>query len=67
VIASDYVARQGGSSAANYTDYLNTKNPNLKVVFLDKLVDLSDSITYKTMAKIDKDLNVTLDPNPEIG
>jgi leukotriene-A4 hydrolase len=66
-IAADYVARQGDSSAANYTDYMNTKNPNLKVVFLNKLTDLSDQVTYKTLAKIDKDLNVTHDLNPEIG
>jgi leukotriene-A4 hydrolase len=66
-IAADYVARQGDSSAANYTDYNNTKNPNLKVVFLNKLTELSDQVTYKTLAKIDKDLNVTHDLNPEIG
>ena len=46
---------------------MNTKNPNLKVVFLNKLTDLSDQVTYKTLAKIDKDLNVTHDLNPEIG
>ncbi len=39
----------------------------MKIIFLDRLVELSDSVTYKTMAKIDKDLNVTLDPNPEVG
>lgn len=66
-IAIDYINRNGDSSAVNFTDYKNTKNPNLKVVFLDTLVEMSDLVTPKILAKIDADLDVTHDINPEIG
>jgi len=66
-IALDYIARKGDSSAANYTDYLQTKNPNLKVIFLDTLALSKDLVTPKLLAKIDADLNVTHEKNPEVG
>jgi leukotriene-A4 hydrolase len=66
-MALDYIARKGDSSAANYTDYLHTKDPNLKVIFLDTLALNSDLLTPKLLAKIDADLNVTYDRNPEVG
>jgi leukotriene-A4 hydrolase len=66
-IAVDYVNKGGDKSADNYTDYKNATNPNLKVVFLDKLTTLSDKVTPKILSKIDADLNVTLDINPEVG
>ena len=37
-LAKDYIALKGASSPPNYQDYKQTKNPNLKVVFLDQLV-----------------------------
>jgi leukotriene-A4 hydrolase len=66
-IALDYISRKGQSSAQNYTDYKTTDNPNLKVIFLDTLVANSDSVVPKVLTRIDQDLDVTDDPNPEIG
>ena len=37
-IANDYISKKGSESATNYTDYLKTTNPNLKVIFLDTLL-----------------------------
>lgn len=66
-IANDYISKKGSESATNYTDYLKTTNPNLKVIFLDTLLHQVESVTPKIMAKIDADLDVTHDKNPEIG
>jgi hypothetical protein len=66
-IATDYIERKGDSSAANYTAYKQTDDPNLKVIMLDNLVSHSQEVTPKILAKIDIDLNVTKDINPEIG
>ncbi len=66
-MALDYISRKGDSSAANYSDYLDTKDPNLKVIFLDTLVSNKAIVTYKILSKIDSDLKVTGDRNPEVG
>jgi leukotriene-A4 hydrolase len=66
-IASDYIARNGDSSAINATLYKQTTDPNLKVIMLDNLVAQFYSVTPKIMTKIDSDLSVTDDKNPEMG
>lgn len=66
-IATDYISRNGDSSAVNFTAYKRTDDPNLKVIMLDNLVAHSQHVTPKILAKIDADLNVTKDINPEIG
>ena len=57
----------GSASPANFSDYLTTENPHLKVVFLDTLVGLSSQVNPRILARIDQDLKVTGDINPEIG
>lgn len=66
-MAIDYVNKRGDKSADNYTAFLETTNPNLKVIFLDQLVTLSSSVTPKIMRKIDEDLKITGNRNPELG
>ena len=66
-LAVDYINLKGDASPANFTDYKKTNNSNLKSIFLDKLVSLSNFVTPKILARIDADLNVTLDINPEVG
>jgi hypothetical protein len=57
----------GSASPDNYQAYLTTENPNLKLVFLDTLEGLSSKVNPKILARIDQDLKVTNDINPEIG
>jgi len=66
-LADEYIALGGDSSPANYSEYLNATDPQLKVIFLNRLQARTAWVTQKILAKIDTDLNVTLDPNPEIG
>jgi leukotriene-A4 hydrolase len=67
-LAIQYVQTQGrGASPTNYTDFVETTNPNLKVIFLDKLVSLNSQVTPEIMLKIDSDLKITGDKNPELG
>jgi leukotriene-A4 hydrolase len=37
------------------------------VIFLNRLTDRVKDLSYKLLAKLDADLNITLAPNPEIG
>lgn len=66
-LAVDYVNGGGATRPDNYDIYLKEKNPNLKVIFLNKLTDLQSQLSYNTMAMIDSDYNCTWDKNPEIG
>lgn len=66
-MADDYIAKKGDASADKYEDYLNTKNPNLKVIFITELQNKYNDVTSKILIKIDDDLKVTDDINPEIG
>ena len=47
--------------------YIDTKDPQLQVIFLSRLSDRASEVSYKLMAKIDADLTVTNAKNPEIG
>lgn len=66
-LADAYIALGGNSSPENFTIYLTTKDSQLQVIFLNRLNDRASEVTYKLLAKIDADLNVTLAKNPEIG
>lgn len=66
-LAQEYVTLGGSASPVNFQAYLTTDNPNLKVVFLDTLVSLSAQVNPKILGRIDQDLKVTNDINPEIG
>ena len=63
-LALDYIALGGNSSPANYQQY-NYWYSNLKVVFLQTL-QMSDAVTLAVVGKIDTDLNITADTDPEV-
>jgi len=58
---------KGDARPTNYTNYTDTKDPQEKVIFLNRLTDRIGDLSIKLMQKLDADLNITLDPNPEIG
>ena len=66
-LADQYIALQGNDRPSNYTNYTDTKDPQEKVIFLNRLTDRIGDLSIKLMRKLDADLNITLDPNPEIG
>ena len=66
-LADDYITLGGESSPENYNDYLTTVDPQLKVIFLNRLLEQTAKVTLKLMTKIDADLGVTKEANPEIG
>jgi len=66
-LADEYIALGGESSPDDYNLYLETTNPNLKVIFLNRLTEKTSDVTYKILAKVDADYNCTYDANPEIG
>ncbi|CDW72343.1 peptidase family m1 containing protein [Stylonychia lemnae] len=64
-LADDYI--DTGARPANYKDYVDTKDPQLKVIFLNRLTARQNELTSSLMSLIDSDLNCTWDKNPEIG
>lgn len=66
-LADDYITLGGDSSPDNYQDYLTATDPQLKVIFLNRLTARLSDVTLKILTKIDADYNTTNDPNPEIG
>lgn len=66
-LADAYIDLKGEGRPENYEIYLETDNPNLKVIFLNRLVARQDELTLKTMIQIDEDYNCTWEKNPEIG
>jgi len=65
VLADDYINRGGNSSPANFTEY-STYYSNLKVVFLLEFLARLSEMTPDIIFRIDRDLNITGDPNPEV-
>jgi hypothetical protein len=63
-LALDFIALGGNSSPANYMQY-NYWYSNLKVVFLQTLQS-SDAVNLDVVTKIDSDLNITADTDPEV-
>jgi hypothetical protein len=66
-LADDYIALGGKDHPANFEDYKNTDDPQVKVIFLNRLVDRQDEVTADLLALIDKDFECNKDKNPEIG
>lgn len=66
-LADAYIALNGESSPDNYTNYKTTDDVQLQVIFLNRLTDRVKDLSYKLLARIDADLNITLAPNPELG
>lgn len=66
-LADNYIALGGNGRPDNYTNYLTTDDVNLQVIFLNRLTDRMGDLSYKLLAKLDADLNITLAANPEIG
>ncbi len=66
-LADMYIQLGGNKSPDNYTNFLTTDDPQLKVIFLNRLNDRIQDLSYNLLKKIDTDLNLTLAPNPEIG
>ena len=65
---ADYcIANAGVCTPANITAYKTTNDTQLQVIFLNRLTEKANLISYAIMAQLDKDMNITLAPNPEIG
>lgn len=58
-LADEYISLKGDSSPADFQMYLDTKNPNLKVIFLNRLTARTSEVTKKLLTKIDTDLKCT--------
>ena len=67
-LADSYIAMQGFSSPSNINIYINEKKDvNLKVVFNNRLLERASSMNIRILDRIDKDLGVSQESNPEIG
>jgi leukotriene-A4 hydrolase len=66
-LADAYIALGGSGRPSNYQIFNDTKDPQLKVIFLSRLMDRANSLNYKIMSQIDSDYKITNDPNPELG
>lgn len=66
-LADAYIAKNGDGRPDNWDLYVNETNPNLKVIFLNRLIARQNELSINLMIQIDKDYNCTWDKNPEIG
>ena len=66
-LADAYITLNGVGKPENWQDYVNEKNPNLKVIFLNRLTARKTELSLALMKQIDADYNCTWDKNPEIG
>lgn len=66
-LADAYISLNGKSHPSNYADYLNVEDPQLKVIFLNRLTARINEISLAVIQLIDQDYKCTSDPNPEIG
>lgn len=66
-LADQYIALAGNASPPNFNDYKNATDPQLRVIFLNRLLARGSAVTLKIVQKVELDLNITADPNPEIG
>lgn len=64
-LSSEYLALKGQSSPANFTAY-EKFNSNLKVIFLNTLQENFANVTVEVFNRIDADLNITAEKNPEV-
>lgn len=68
-LADEYIALNGTKSPSNYKIYLEKNNPQLKTIFLNRIVarQMEANVTLDLIKRIDADYNCTWDINPEIG
>jgi len=67
-LAESYIALQGLATPANISIYLNEKKDvNLKVVFNNRLLERQAEMNLRILQRIDSDLAVSSEKNPEIG
>ncbi|CDW80710.1 peptidase family m1 containing protein [Stylonychia lemnae] len=66
-MANFYIDNFGQQSPTNIEDYTKAVDPQIKTVFQNQLLSRQSDVTYDVLDRIDKDLNTTLDINPEIG
>eukprot|EP00347_Sterkiella_histriomuscorum_P012727 403367448 len=66
-LADDYITLQGTDHPKNYDIYLKETDPQLKVIFLNRLISRQNELNYNLLVLIDADYNCTWDKNPEIG
>jgi leukotriene-A4 hydrolase len=66
-LADAYIQLGGDSSPPNFNIYLEATDPQLKVIFLNRLLARSAEVSVRLAARIDGDLKCTGDKNPEIG
>jgi len=64
-LANEYIDYNCEASPAGFEDY-NTYDSNTKVVFHTALTNRIDELTDCILARIDADLKVTADPDPEV-
>ena len=64
-LANEYIRLNGTGSPANFTEY-NTYYSNLKVMFHDTLQSQMSQVNTAILERIDADLNVTADIDPEV-
>ena len=64
-LALDYISLNGTASPENFTEYFSYYS-NLKVVFHDTLQTYYDQVNTAILARIDADLNCTIDLDPEV-
>ena len=66
-MADTYINNGGEKSPDDIDNYKTTVISNLKVIFHSQLINRQNDLTTKILTKVDSDLNVTNDSNPEIG
>ena len=66
-IGDQYITLGDNASPSNFSDYINTNDSQLQVIFLNRLMARIGDLNYKILARIDKDLDCTNAKNPEIG
>ena len=64
-LAMEYIRLNGTNSPRNFTAYKDFYS-NLKVVFHDTLASQIDRVNIEILERIDADLNVTNDIDPEV-
>lgn len=52
-LADAYIALGGNGSPVNFQIYIDTTDPQLKVIFLNRMMERVGDLNYKLMAKID--------------
>lgn len=65
-MADKYIELAGNSSPDNKDNFINIYYSNLKVIFIERLLTQSSTVTTAILTKIDADFNLTNTVDPEI-